>query len=43
MPQIEMPINNASYTELTVKGGLDGKERRRLRKRGKERKADRDI
>lgn len=41
MPQIEMPINNASYTELTVKGGLDGTERRRLRKSGEERERSR--
>lgn len=36
MPQIEMPINNATSTELTVKGGQDGKERMRLRERGRE-------
>lgn len=31
MPQIEMPINNATSTELTIEGGQDGKERMTLR------------
>lgn len=27
MPQIEMPINNATPNEFTIKGGLGGKSR----------------
>ena len=31
MPQIEMPINNATSTELTMEGGQDGIEGKKLR------------
>lgn len=35
MPQIEMPINNATSTELAIEGGQDGKEPMKQKDGGK--------
>lgn len=42
MPQIEMPINNATSTELTIEGGNDGKKLMKQRDKGKRRNCEGD-
>lgn len=42
MPQIEMPINNATSTELTIEGGKEGKRPMKQRDGGKKSKCEGD-